>query len=123
MSGIILKRFDEPDEVRTFNKGKFEIVRIGSLTIGRATYQPGWRWSVDVGPGVGTSRCNVEHVCLTLSGCSAAAIEGGAFTSSLPAHSSTFRPDLRAMTVGWWVTSPMSLSTFSDPKITRKNEP
>jgi hypothetical protein len=77
MSEIILKRFDQPDEVRTFDKGKFEIVRIGGLTIGRATYQPGWRWSVDVGPGVGTSRCNVEHVCLTLSGCSAAAIEGG----------------------------------------------
>jgi hypothetical protein len=77
MLDIILKRFDQPDELRTFDKGKFEIVRMADLTIGRATYQPGWRWSVDVGPGVGASRCNVEHVCLTLSGCSAAAIEGG----------------------------------------------
>jgi hypothetical protein len=77
MLDIVLKRFDDPDEVRTFEKGKFEIVRIGGLTIGRATYQPGWRWSVDVGPRVGASRCNVEHVCLVLSGCSAAAIEGG----------------------------------------------
>jgi hypothetical protein len=73
MLDIILKHFDQPDEVRIFDKGRFEIVR----TIGRATYQPGWRWSLDVGPGVGASRCNVEHVCLTLSGCSAAAIEGG----------------------------------------------
>jgi hypothetical protein len=77
MLDIILKHFDQPDEVRIFDKGRFEIVRIAGLTIGRATYQPGWRWSLDVGPGVGASRCNVEHVCLTLSGCSAAAIEGG----------------------------------------------
>jgi hypothetical protein len=41
MLDIITKRFDEPDEVRTFDKGKFEIVRIGGLTIGRATYLPG----------------------------------------------------------------------------------
>jgi hypothetical protein len=78
MLDVVLKRFDDPDEVRTFEKGKFEIVRIGGLTVGRATYQPGWRWSVDVGPRVGASRCNVEHVCLVLAGCSAAAIEGGA---------------------------------------------
>jgi hypothetical protein len=41
----ILKRFESPDEVRTFEKGKFELVRIGGMTIGRATYQPGWKWS------------------------------------------------------------------------------
>lgn len=78
MLDVIMKRFEEPDEVRTFDKGKFEIVRIGGMTIGRATYQPGWRWSVDVGPGAGTPFCNVEHVCMVISGCSAASIEGGA---------------------------------------------
>lgn len=78
MLDIVLKRFENPDEVRVFEKGKFEIVRIGGLTIGRATYQPGWRWSADVGSRVGASHCNVEHVCLVLSGCSAVAIEGGA---------------------------------------------
>src|SRR4030095_16431642 len=77
MSDIILKRFNQPDEVRIFDKGKFEIIRLGGLTLGRATYQPGWRWSVDVGPTVGEPLCHVEHVCLTLAGCAAAAIEGG----------------------------------------------
>ena len=77
MLDMILKRFEEPDEVRTFDKGKFEIVRIGGLTLGRATYQPGWRWSVDIGPSAGASHCHLEHVCLVLSGCSAAAFEGG----------------------------------------------
>ena len=42
---VILKRFDTPDEVRTFEKGKFELVTLGRMTIGRATYQPGWKWS------------------------------------------------------------------------------
>jgi hypothetical protein len=72
----ILKGFDKPDEVRIFDKGRFEIIHIGGLAIGRATYEPGWCWSKDVGPTVGSSLCNVEHVCLVLSGCSAFAIDG-----------------------------------------------
>ena len=64
--------------MRTFEKGKFEIVHIGGMTIGRATYQPGWKWSLHLGPGVGASRCNVEHVGLVLSGCATAAMEDGA---------------------------------------------
>jgi hypothetical protein len=46
MLETVLKRFEEPDEVRTFEKGKFELVHIGGMTIGRATYEPGWKWSV-----------------------------------------------------------------------------
>src|ERR1700686_4493882 len=73
----ILKRFDTPDEVRVFEKGKFEVIRLGGMTIGRATYQPGWKWSADVGPGVGATRCNVEHVGMVLSGCATAAMDDG----------------------------------------------
>ena len=43
---VILKRFEQPDEVREFPLGKFELVTLGGMTIGRATYQPGWKWSV-----------------------------------------------------------------------------
>jgi hypothetical protein len=75
--GVILKHFDRPDEVRTFEKGRFEIVRIGGITIGRATYQPGWKWSVDVGPLVGAARCTVEHVGLVLSGVATAVLADG----------------------------------------------
>jgi hypothetical protein len=49
MLDVILKRFESPDDVRDFEKGRFEIVRLGGLTLGRATYQPGWKWSVHVG--------------------------------------------------------------------------
>jgi quercetin dioxygenase-like cupin family protein len=74
---VILKRFETPDEVREMTLGRFEVVRIGGLTIGRATYQPGWRWSMHVGPGVGATRCTVEHVGLVISGTATAALDGG----------------------------------------------
>ena len=74
----ILRRFESPDGVRTFANGKFEIVRLGGTTIGRATYQPGWRWSADVGAATGETHCQVEHVGLVLSGCATAAMEDGA---------------------------------------------
>jgi quercetin dioxygenase-like cupin family protein len=74
---IILKAFEHPDERRNFAKGKFELVTVGGLTIGRATYEPGWKWSVHVGPGVGRRYCEVEHVGLVLSGVATAAFEDG----------------------------------------------
>src|SRR5260370_34778102 len=77
MLETVLKHFEEPDEVRTFEKGKFELVRIGGVTIGRATYEPGWKWSMHVGPLVGARRCNVEHVGMVVSGCATCAMEDG----------------------------------------------
>lgn len=75
--GLVLKRFEAPDEVRQMEKGTFEIVRIGGLTIGRATYEPGWRWSEHVGPSRGQRLCTVEHVGLVLAGTATAAFEDG----------------------------------------------
>lgn len=74
---IVLKRFKAPDEVRDMEKGKFELVHIGGMTIGRATYQPGWKWSEHVGPTVGKRLCPVEHVGLVLSGTATVAFEDG----------------------------------------------
>ena len=73
----LLRRFESPDEVRAFPKGRFELVRLGGLTIGRATYEPGWRWSVDVGAAAGEASCRVEHVGLVLSGCAAVGMDDG----------------------------------------------
>lgn len=74
---VILKRFESPDETRHMIKGKFELVHLGGMTIGRATYQPGWKWSEHVGPSVGAARCSVEHVGLVLSGTATAAFDDG----------------------------------------------
>ena len=74
---VILKCFEQPDEIRVLKLGKLEIVRLGGLTIGRATYQPGWRWSKHVGLDIGQERCSVEHVGLVLSGTATAAFDDG----------------------------------------------
>jgi len=77
MLEVILKRFDMPDETRVFEKGKFEIVHIGGMTIGRATYEPGWRWSKHVAPIADTPFCEVEHVGMVVSGRATAAMKDG----------------------------------------------
>jgi quercetin dioxygenase-like cupin family protein len=77
MNDVILKRFETPDETRQFEKGKFELLHIGGMTIGRATYEPGWKWSVHVGPLVGKKLCDVEHVGMVLSGRAVAAMADG----------------------------------------------
>jgi glyoxylate utilization-related uncharacterized protein len=74
---VVLKRFDAPDEIREFEKGRFEVVRLGGMTIGRASYQPGWRWSTNVGAVTGSASCQVEHVGLVVSGAATAAMDDG----------------------------------------------
>jgi hypothetical protein len=73
----MVKAFDNPDEVRELTKGRFEIVRIGGMAIGRATYEPGWKWSEHVGPSLGLTRCPVEHVGLVLEGAAVAMMDDG----------------------------------------------
>jgi len=74
---VILKRFEQPDETRTFSRGRFELVHIGGMTIGRATHEPGWKWSVDVGGAAGIHFCNIEHVGLVICGKAVAAMQDG----------------------------------------------
>jgi quercetin dioxygenase-like cupin family protein len=77
MDHVLLKRFTSPDETRSFEKGTFEVVRLGGLTVGRASYEPGWRWSTHVGPLVGLPLCQVEHVGMVISGHAMVAMEDG----------------------------------------------
>lgn len=77
MYEVILKRFEQPDEVRTFEKAKFELVEIHGMTIGCATYQPGWKWSEHVGKADGVKSCMVEHVGMVVSGRATAAMDDG----------------------------------------------
>ena len=81
---VVLKRFEAPDEVRLFTRGRFDLVTIRGMTIGRATYEPGWKWSVDVGPTVGATRCRVEHLGLVLRGRAVAAFDDGRIRELTP---------------------------------------
>jgi hypothetical protein len=74
---LTLVNLDSPTETRTFGKGRFELYRIGPMTLGRATYEPGWKWSAHVGPTVGAEYCTVEHVGLVLAGTATAAFADG----------------------------------------------
>src|SRR5262245_39733841 len=62
------KSFDEPDEVRRPDKTQIDIVRLGDVQVGRATFQPGWRWSECVKPLAGTDSCQARHVGAIVSG-------------------------------------------------------
>lgn len=77
MHDWVLKSFDAPDESRAFEKGRFEVVRLGGMTLGRASYEPGWRWSEHVGRARGEGLCRVSHVGLVVSGCARVHMEDG----------------------------------------------
>ena len=74
---LLIKRFETPDEVRVFEKGKFELLNIGGMTIGRASYEPGWKWSVHVRPVVNTPSRQVEHIGMVVSGQAVCAMDDG----------------------------------------------
>jgi hypothetical protein len=74
---LTLISLDEPTEVRTFEKGRFEVYAVGPMTLGRATYEPGWKWSEHVGAATGDALCQVEHVGLVVSGAAAVAMADG----------------------------------------------
>ena len=113
MYEVILKRFEHPDEVRTFERGKFEIVHIGGMTIGRATYEPGWKWSVHVGRAPGKKSCDVEHVGIVVSGCATAAMDDGRIVEMKagdifyiePGHDSWVVGDEPVVVVDWFGAS------------------
>ncbi len=63
-----VKSFGKPDEVREFPKGKVEIIKIGGATIGKATFEPGWKWSESVQPLVKTKTCEAPHFQYHVSG-------------------------------------------------------
>ena len=69
MTGMQVKSFESPDEVRPFEgKGKADVLDIGGRVVGRTSLEPGWRWSRNVKPIAGTDSCQVSHLGYCLSG-------------------------------------------------------
>jgi hypothetical protein len=62
MGRLAGKSFGTPEEVRTFDKGRMEVVTLDGATVGRSTFEPGWRWSECVKPIAGTDCCEVAHL-------------------------------------------------------------
>ncbi|MCM2340957.1 cupin domain-containing protein [Rhodoferax sp.] len=84
MAETALKKFDQPDEVREFPRGRFEIVHLAGVSLGRATYQPGWKWSLHNAPSVGTLLCHAPHTGVVLSGHGVVLYEDGKRLDLLP---------------------------------------
>ena len=68
MAKAELKSFGKPDEVREFPKGRVELIKIGGATIGRAIFQPGWKWSTSIQPIAKTKSCEAAHLQYHVSG-------------------------------------------------------
>jgi quercetin dioxygenase-like cupin family protein len=69
MAGVIVKSLERPDESRTpSERGRIDLVTLDQTTVGRAVFQPGWRWSEDVKPVAGTELCEVTHTGYVVSG-------------------------------------------------------
>lgn len=68
MAGVEKRSFDSPDEVRTPEKTRADVVHVGTTTAGRLTLEPGWSWAACIKPVVGTDRCNLRHVGYVQSG-------------------------------------------------------
>ena len=68
MARLQRKRFNEPVEVRRFPNGRVDVIELDDIVVGKMTYEPGWRWSVDVKPIAGTDSCRYHHVGVTLEG-------------------------------------------------------
>jgi hypothetical protein len=72
------KRFDRPDEVRSVDKARIELVELGELAVGRTVFEPGWWWSEHVKPIVGTQSCQEHHIGYVVSGHLHVEMTGGA---------------------------------------------
>jgi hypothetical protein len=68
MAGFTAKRFDSPDETRTPDKAKMEVLDLDSVKAARLTVQPGWRWSECIKPVVGGDSCQAHHIGVLVSG-------------------------------------------------------
>ena len=100
MAEMQKKTFSQPDETRTFEKGRLELVTLGGVTFGRATFQPGWRWSTSLKPLVNTESCQAPHLQYHVSGRLHVVMDDGMEKEFLPGDVSLIPPGHDAWVVG-----------------------
>jgi quercetin dioxygenase-like cupin family protein len=86
------KSHDTPDETRTPDKTRVDVVKLDGFTIGRFTFQPGWRWSQCIKPVVHTESCQVSHVGYVVSGRVTVKMTDGTQKTLSPGMSYTIPP-------------------------------
>jgi hypothetical protein len=100
MAGLETRGFDAPDETRTPDKTKVDVVRMGGTTAARLTFEPGWRWSECVKPVAGTESCQARHVGVVQSGTLHVRHEDGTEGEVGPGNAYVIEPGHDAWVVG-----------------------
>jgi len=100
MAGIEARNFDSPDEARTPDKTRSEIVRMSGASVARLTLQPGWRWSECLKPVVGGDSCQNRHLGVVQSGRLAVRHEDGSEVELGPGQAYVIEPGHEAWVVG-----------------------
>jgi hypothetical protein len=100
MAGIESRGFDSPDETRTPEKTRVDVVRMEGATAARMTFEPGWKWSDCVAPVAGTERCQARHVGVVQSGKLHVTHEDGSDLEIGPGDAYVIEPGHDAWVVG-----------------------
>ena len=94
------KNLSRPDETRRFDKGRVEVVTVNDVTFGRATLEPGWKWSACVKPLVQTQSCEAAHLQYHVSGRLHVVMDDGSELEFGPGDVSYVPPGHEAWVVG-----------------------
>ena len=100
MPKMEVKNFGSPDETRKFDKGKLELLNVGGKVLGRAVFEPGWRWSTSLKPVVKTESCQAPHVNYHVSGVLHIVMDDGSERDCKPGDISVVPPGHDAWVVG-----------------------
>jgi len=101
MAEVIVKSLDRPDESRTpSERGRIDLVTLDQSTVGRAVFQPGWRWSEDVKPAAGTELCEVTHTGYVVSGREGVRMADGTEVELRPGDAFVIAPGHDAWVIG-----------------------
>ena len=100
MSKMQKKNLSKPDQKRSFDKGQVEVVSLGGVEFGRATLQPGWKWSTCVKPLAKTNSCEASHLQYHVSGRLAVQMDDGSQDEFGPGEVSLLPPGHDAWVVG-----------------------
>lgn len=118
MTTILLKNISHPDETRNLPKTKVEVVNLDEITVMRATFQPGWKWSECVKPTAGTESCQVPHVNYIVSGRMKIVMDDGTEKEMGPGDVANIPPGHDAWVIG---NEPCVAIDFAGGKIYGKN--
>jgi mannose-6-phosphate isomerase-like protein (cupin superfamily) len=101
MASLETQSITKPHETRPFQaNGHMDVVTLGDFTLGKGTFEPGWRWSNDVKPIAGTDSCQVHHTGIVVSGSMVIRMDDGTETTLGPDDVFVIEPGHDAWVVG-----------------------